>query len=343
MSIFDVQRAALTMFAAVALLVTAAPAAAQPDPAQPTPPVEPTVIPAPAPAPAPQPTVPDPSQVPPPVASQTPPTSDQAEPPTPAPQAAPPDPQQQAQSVTPARSGPGGRAAPAAAPARRPGVLAGVYDDASIGRAWFTPTALTAPQGTLTFSSHEILFVGMGAAVTDHLQISGITMLPIAGDFLPFFLSAKYGIPITSRFHLGVQVSLAGVLDSSDSDDSGTIALAGGIATLCIDADCSSLLTGYATTGSVLGEDEEVYPVMYSLSWIQRLSRRFRLMLELDRAAVIDGFVDDEDRVTLFWYGLRVTSPRFAVDFGFVRPFFEDDFDELPFGLPWLNLTYRGI
>ncbi|GAB4510227.1 MAG: hypothetical protein Tsb0020_27270 [Haliangiales bacterium] len=339
MSMFDVQHAALATLAGVALVVTATPAAAQPEPAQPIPPVEPTVIP----APAPPPTVPAPSPVPPPVASPAPPTPGQAEPPTSAPPAVTPEPQRQAQPVTPARAGPGGRAAPAAAPARRPGVLAGVYDDASSGRAWFTPTALTAPQGTLTFSNHEILFVGMGAAVTDHLQISGITMLPIAGDFLPFFLSAKYGIPVTSRFHLGAQVSLAGVLDSGDSDDSGAIALAGGIATLCIDADCSSLLTGYATTGSLLGEDESTYPVMYSVSWIQRLSRRFRLMLELNRAAVIDRFVDDEDRVTLFWYGFRVTSPTFGVDFGFVRPFVEDELDDFPFGFPWLNLTYRGI
>src|SRR5687768_4361434 len=90
---------------------------------------------------------------------------------------------------------------PAPPPAGMPIVVAppapatvdrGVIEDANSGRNWLTPTALTPPAGTWSFSDFELLMVSGGYAITDQLSVSVTTLLPVFEE-MPFFgiLSGK--------------------------------------------------------------------------------------------------------------------------------------------------------
>src|SRR5690606_38975588 len=72
-------------------------------------------------------------------------------------------------------------------------VDAGVIADANSGRGWLLPTALTPPAGTWSFSSFELFVIGGGYAITDQLQVSLTTVIPLTSDFpIIGLLSGKY-------------------------------------------------------------------------------------------------------------------------------------------------------
>ncbi len=48
----------------------------------------------------------------------------------------------------------------------------GIVEDANAGRMWLSPTALTEPAGTWSFSDYDLLVVGLSYAATDTVSIS---------------------------------------------------------------------------------------------------------------------------------------------------------------------------
>ena len=216
----------------------------------------------------------------------------------------------------------------------------GVAEDASADRAWLAPTAHTQPKGSWSFSDHELFVVGLGYGVTDTLQVSASTVIPLTNDavFVGMF-SAKQQVYRQGR----LRVAAHGVLThANDGDDSGTGITAGAAATMCLDADCHSGINGYLGTAFALTDEGNQFPILLSASIVQKLNKHVKLVGEVDT-----GFVpgEDFDDVYLGWYGVRFTSGAIGANVGFVKPFGPnvDTGDELPMGLPWVNFTYRAI
>lgn len=216
----------------------------------------------------------------------------------------------------------------------------GVLDDASADRAWLAPTAHTQPKGSWSFSDHELFVVGLGYGVTDKLQVSASTVIPVSDDFaFVGMFSAKQQVYKQGR----VRVAAHGVLThANDGDDSGTGFTAGGAATICLDDDCHSGVNGYVGTAFALTDEGNQYPILLSASIVQKVNRHVKLVGEVDT-----GFVPGEDfeDVYLGWYGVRFTSGAIGANVGFVKPFGPnvDTEDALPLGLPWVNFTYRAL
>ncbi len=88
--------------------------------------------------------------------------------------------------------------------------------------------------------------------------------------------------------------------------------------------------------------DQTSLPLVVSAGITQRLTKRLKLLVEIDGGAVLGEYDAVGDGV-LAWYGARITGRNLAVNIGFAKPIIEDlDSDVLPLGLPWVSLTYRG-
>ena len=221
-----------------------------------------------------------------------------------------------------------------------PTVPRGIVEDANAGRGWVMPTALTEPAGTWSFSDFELLMISIGYSVTDDLSLSASTLLPLTEDF-PFWLllNAKLRVVNTGRFHLALQG--AGTFVHVDSDNASAGVL-GAAATLCLDDDCYSTLSGYLGAGFAR-QDQSALPFMAAGSLAYRVAKHVKLLLEAD-TGFIAGEIDAAADGFLGWYGVRFTSSIIGVDLGFVKPFCDGCEDTgLPLGLPFVSFTYRAL
>ncbi len=117
------------------------------------------------------------------------------------------------------------------------------------------------------------------------------------------------------------------------------------VASLCLDTECHSFLNGYIGGLVVLDSDADQtsLPLIISAGITQRLTKRVKLLVEIDGGAVVGDYDAVGDGV-LAWYGARFTGRNLAVNVGFAKPIIEDlDSDVLPLGFPWVSLTYRGL
>ncbi len=217
----------------------------------------------------------------------------------------------------------------------------GVIEDANSGRNWLTPTALTPPAGTWSFSDFELFLISGSYAVTDELSISATTLLPIVDD-MPFFGigSAKLQVIKSGNVRAAVQAAVMHISESG-SDSSVTVGNLGGAVTLCIDSDCHSHLTGYLGAGFAQ-EDNSAVPFVAALGATLRLTRRVKAVFEAD-TAFIAGDINDNDNGLLVWYGVRFTSREIGVDLGFAKPLCSGCEDGLAMGIPFVSFTYRAF
>lgn len=221
-------------------------------------------------------------------------------------------------------------------------VSQGIIDDAGSSGMWIVPTALMAPAGTWTFEDNELIFVGGSYAISDKFAISAHTMIPLGQEVQPFTLSGKLGIVDSGKLRVAASATLFGVIGGDDAASAGGF---GGIASLCLDTQCHSFLNGYVGGLVVLDSDADQtsLPLIISAGITQRLTKRVKLLVEVDGGAVVGDYDAVGDGV-LAWYGARFTGRNLAVNVGFAKPIIEDlDNDVLPLGFPWVSLTYRGL
>jgi hypothetical protein len=225
----------------------------------------------------------------------------------------------------------------------------GVIDDANAGRSWLSPTALTEPAGTWSFSDFELLLASISYSPTDQLSLSATTLLPITSDF-PFWLlvNGKYQIVKAGNVRIVAQaaVSYVSVEDDSDSGSSTrssvTGAVIGGAATYCIDSECHSTLTGYLGAGFA-HEDQSAVPFVFSGALALGVNKHVKILLEGD-SGFMAGSINDQIDGFLAWYGIRFTSKEIGVDLGFTRPICSGcDTGPLLLGVPFVSFTYRSI
>ena len=229
---------------------------------------------------------------------------------------------------------------PPGAPAET-GVDEGVIEDANSGRNWLTPTALTPPAGTWSFSSYELFFASLGYAVTDRFTVSGTFLLPAFEDMPLFGIASVKGQVIKSG---NVRGALQFNVMFVSEDDSVTVANLGGVLTMCIDHACHSHLSGYLGAGFGIDVDESQssVPFVAAAAAVFRVGRHMKFVFEADTAFIV-GEVDEAANGFLGWYGIRFTSKHIGVDLGFAKPICEDcEIDELPMGIPFVSFTYRG-
>lgn len=224
-----------------------------------------------------------------------------------------------------------------------PNIDQGVLDDANSGRTWMSPTALTPPKGTWTFSNHMLFLVGGSYSPTDTVAISASTLIPISNE-QPFFgyFTGKAQLVRTGRVRFAGHAS-AVIITDDDSDDGFAVGTLGGALTYCLDPACHSILNVFAGGGFSSETDNSSVPIVVAGSLIQRLSKRVKLVLEADSALIL-GEINDVGEGVLAWYGARFTSRNIGVDFGLFKPLCADcdTEDVFPLGFPWLSFTYRG-
>lgn len=229
-------------------------------------------------------------------------------------------------------------AAPVPAPTTT--VDRGVVEDANSGRGWLAPTALTAPAGTWSFSDFELFVVSAGYSVTDEVQISASTLLPIVDEMpLWLLLNGKAQVIKAGRLRGAVQAALTYV---SVDDDSASALELGGALTYCIDIECHSHVSGFLGAGFA-HEDQSAVPFLAAIEGAFRLGKHVKLILEAD-TGFIAGEIDAAADGFLAWYGVRFTSSFLGVDLGFMKPICDGcSSDELPMGFPFVSFTYRSL
>lgn len=227
-----------------------------------------------------------------------------------------------------------------AAPTPPPSPSSSVSADPSIDRGFLLPTAETQPAGSVTFFDHELIAAGVSLGVTDDLQLSATTLVPIAED-MPTMLAAtaKLRLLATGRTRLAVHGGLAGV---SADDERGYLGSLGGTASVCLDAACHSLASATLAFGWLGdGSGSTMNGALVGASLVQRLSRTAKLQVELSSGSLEISPEEGGESLTTINYGLRFHSDAVAVDLGFMRPV-DRPVDELPLGFPFVSLAYRN-
>jgi hypothetical protein len=218
----------------------------------------------------------------------------------------------------------------------------GVVEDANSGRVWLMPTALSAPKGTWSFSDYELFLVSASYAFTDQLSVSAATLIPIVAD-QPFWglFHAKLQILRAGNLRLAAQGAVTVVSDENDSFSAGEL---GAAATLCIDAECRSHVSGFLGAAFAY-DDQSSVPFLVAGSLVAGLTKRVKLVLEAD-SGFIAGDINGTADGLLAWYGLRFTSRNIGVDLGLAKPIISGtsgDDEVFPIGFPFVSFTYRGL
>jgi hypothetical protein len=236
-----------------------------------------------------------------------------------------------------------------AAPAVAAPVSAG---DPNLDRGFLQPTAMTQPQGSLTYNNYELLLHGFTYGVTDRLQTTVTVLSPIVTD-MPFvgIASAKWRLLSAQRFHLAVQGSLGfGHLfgDNTSGNDNLYTAGAGAFASYCLREDCASLISASASYQlAMAGTDSaRLHTIIYGGSIVQRVGAHVKLLGEVTSAAGKgESGVGSTDLTNmsgaLLSYGVRFHTKDIASDIGFIKPIATDGNDNLLLGIPFVNVSYR--
>jgi hypothetical protein len=200
--------------------------------------------------------------------------------------------------------------------------------------SFVTPSAMTPRAGTWSFSSYEIVGASLSYSPSDSVQITGATV--IAGDFVGS-MSAKVRLISSGQTHLALHGGFVTTNNSNDNSYGG----AGLAGTYCFSTSCRSRINGYlGVIGNFNAGSDSV--TVGSLSGSFELTRGFQAMIEYDTGSNGNSSSNDPGLLT---YGARLSASNFSVDLGLVR-YYEGGTDrtgnDLPLGLPYIGMTYRG-
>ena len=307
----------LASVAASAIACAAAPALAQPGPA-------------PAPAPPPEPSATPPSE--PPVTPSAPPSAPTAAPaPMPAPTYTAP-----AYTAPPpgwAAPPPGWAAPPPLAPRKAPRVATAHSD-----RVVLLPTAYTHPEGTLYFSSNEIVLLQAGYALSDSTQVTltGVPPLGDGPDRVYFFdLSLKNAFLRTGPLRMAGIGSVTGLFGIEEGNF--VLGRVGAVAELCFDRDCES---SASLSSHVLLAGPAAFMVN-GAGAVWRIANGAALLLEVDTAVPLGSEVGEYSGVIVV-PGFRFPYKSWSLDLAVMRPLDTEEEPEIAV-LPWISFTYRFL
>jgi hypothetical protein len=243
------------------------------------------------------------------------------------------------------------RAADGEAPATvvaAPTAAQGTADDPNIDRALLLPTAMTQPAGSATYNNYELFLHGFTYGVTDRVQTSLTVLAPFVKD-MPFFglLAGKWQVASLPRLHVAVQGS-AGLLQSFTAGSERVTTLGvGAFTSVCLRADCSSLLSASATYQAAMASGDAGQMIIYGGSIVHGVSEHVKLLAELTSATGRGPSTQDSFNNMpglLASYGVRLHGTKLASDIGFIRPITTTgDNSEFILGLPFASISYRWL
>jgi hypothetical protein len=222
--------------------------------------------------------------------------------------------------------------------------------DAAVDRNIFLPSAETLPEGTFVINSYEIMWLGLSYGLTDYLQLSLTGALPVHA-LKNAFLGAKLKLHKSSNFVISTQATTGIYLTARN--ESGGFAL-GVLLDWIVDRDRNyvvSVSQHYATAynwkeGVQEYRDLDFKTFHMSLTSVclnARFARSFKVFVE---ALFILGEVEGDESVLMdepfiLNYGIRLASPKFSIDFSFLKPMTTPFEEFYGLGLPYLTFAVR--
>jgi hypothetical protein len=205
------------------------------------------------------------------------------------------------------------------------------YADSHVDRVVFFPTAETHPEGTLYFSSYEIVLLQAGYAATDRTQVTLTAMPPLRNEtVLPFDLTLKTVVARTPEFRVAALGSVSGI--SGTDLGTGVVGRVGGVVQLCFEWTCRSSVS-LGSNVALLG------PAIFvgnSAGVVLRASDHVSVLFEVEAAIPIGTFGNEFNGIAAA-PGVRFTGEHLALDIAFAHSL---DVLEGP-ALPFLAATYR--
>src|SRR5262249_47559190 len=143
--------------------------------------------------------------------------------------------------------------------------------------------------GTMSYNNYELLFHGLTYGFTNDVQASLTVLLPVIGEMPLVALGAvKWRFLSRGRVQLALQ-GTAGYLQQTGAAGTGDAFSvgAGGLASVCLREDCSSLASVSATYELVAPTDVDVsaHAIIYGGSVVHRVSTHVKLLGEVTSAA----------------------------------------------------------
>jgi hypothetical protein len=220
--------------------------------------------------------------------------------------------------------------------------------DPSVDRNVLLPTAETVKAGDFAFSDYEIMLVGGTYGVTDDLQLTVTTLLPITSD-IPLFLigSAKYRL--FSGDHLVFSVQPSVIYTSFEGNRGGLFGFQL-LADLVLDSE-GRIVLHFAegnqwVFGGASGGDIDVaggVALFAGAGLSARLGQHVKILAEVTVPGAYSKDTDKfelVDKATLFNYGVRFFGEMVAVDLTFIKPIGTDS-GKLWMGVPYVSFSAR--
>jgi len=204
------------------------------------------------------------------------------------------------------------------------------YTDAHVDRVIIAPTAETHPQGTLYFSSYEVVLLQAGYAVSDHTQVTLTGAPPLANEkILPLDLTLKTVVARAPEYRVAALASVSGIAGI----EQGTVVVGrlGGVAQLCFERTCRSSVS-VATNVLLVGQAI----ITSGIGLIARATDHFSVLLEVDSLVPVGRDVAIYGGLAI-GPGFRFSGEHLGFDFAFMHAL---DVLEGP-GVPFIAFTYR--
>jgi hypothetical protein len=221
--------------------------------------------------------------------------------------------------------------------------------DASIDRGFIMSHAETLNEGELTLNSYELFLAGMSYGVTDNLELTLTTLLPIIKD-MPIVLAPQ----VKWVFLRGDQQVMSAKLNvtfatmtNGDSGSGGTIS--GGLShDFYFDREGRYAMFSGLDIGGVFGNVDEEWKMgkglimAANLGFSAQVADFMKVMVEGVVPAIYADNQFEVSDVVNFTYGMRFFGEDLAVDLGFIRPLGGEMADSgLLMGLPYVAFTAR--
>ena len=220
------------------------------------------------------------------------------------------------------------------------------FRDASIDRGFIFSRAETLPEGKVALNSYELLGIGVSYGVTNDVEVSFISLLPIVADMpLVASPSVKWAFQRTEQQVLSAKLSLNYI--TSDGSGAGNLS-AGVYLDHYFDTEGRYSLHLGAEFGGVFGnfsgdvDFAEGMLILFDVGFSAQVSDGIKLMIEALIPAVYTGSngfqVPEFLNVT---YGVRWFGEDLSVDLGFLRPVASGVSDVLVMGIPYVAFSGR--
>ncbi len=226
-------------------------------------------------------------------------------------------------------------------------------EDASADRGFFNSHAETLRQGDIAVNSYELLFLGVSGGITDSLELSLTSLLPVVSEMptvllfqgkYAFFRNDRTTISARGNFsYFGETVDTgegnhtahallfgAGVAIDHFVDEGGKFALHAALAAQGVSGDVDGDLS--LGSGALISMEAGL---------TGRVSKRLKLLVDVLLPAAYSHSKLSIAEAALFTYGVRFHGEDLAADLGFMRPIGNVDTGSLVMGIPWVAFSAR--